>query len=84
MPKMTYYEAALTVLQSAHRPLSTQEITDRALQRKLILPKGKTPDATMSAALYTRVSDNSEILKVGDPSNGRAKKGSVKWTLRRG
>jgi hypothetical protein len=84
MPKMTYYEAALSVLRSARRPLSTQEITDLALQRKLILPKGKTPNATMSAALYTRVSDKSEILKVGDPRKGRAKKGSVKWTLRRG
>lgn len=83
MPGMTYYEAALSVLRSAHCPLSTHEITDLALQRKLILPVGKTPTATMSAALYTHVNDNSEILKIGDSGNGRAKRGSVRWTLRK-
>jgi hypothetical protein len=84
MPKMTYYEAALSILRSARRPLSTQEITDLALQRELILSAGKTPNASMSAALYTRVGDNSEIVKIGDPGSGRAKRGSVRWTLRRG
>ena len=38
MPTMTYYEAALSVLRSTRRPLSTQEITDLALQRQLIKP----------------------------------------------
>lgn len=84
MPGMTYYQAALTVLRSVRRPLSTHEITNLALQRKLIQPTGKTPNATMSAVLYTRVGDNSELVKVDAPGNGRAKRGSVRWTLRRG
>lgn len=84
MPRMTYYEAALSVLRSARLPLSTQEITDLAIRRKLIRPGGKTPNATMSAALYTRVGHDSELVKIDAPGNGRAKRGSVKWTLRAG
>jgi hypothetical protein len=84
MPSMTYFEAAVSVLRSARRPLSTQEITDLAVQRKLIVPGGKTPNATMSAALYKGVGDNGELVKVDVPGNGRAKRGSVRWTLRRG
>jgi hypothetical protein len=83
MPSMTYYEAALSVLRSARRPLSTQEITDLVLQRKLIVPGGKTPSATMSAALYNRVGNNSELVKLDAPGNGRAKRGSVRWTVRK-
>lgn len=83
MPRMTYYEAALSVLRSARHPLSTQEITDSALQRKLIRPGGKTPNATMSAALYTRVGHSSELVNIDAPGNGRAKRGSVRWTLRK-
>jgi hypothetical protein len=81
---MTYYDAALSVLRSARRPLSTQEITDLALERKLILPAGKTPNATMSARLYTRLGKESEIVKIDVPGNGRAKRGSVRWALRKG
>lgn len=84
MHRMTYYDAALSVLRSARRPLSTQEITNLALERKMIRSAGKTPNATMSAALYTRVGENSEIVKVEVPGNGRAKRGSVQWTLRNG
>lgn len=84
MARITYYDAALRVLRSAGRPLSTQEITELALERRMILPAGKTPHATMSAALYTRVGEDSEIVKIDVPGNGRAKRGSVRWTLRNG
>lgn len=84
MQRMTYYDAALSVLRSARRPLSTQEITKLALEREMILPAGKTPNATMSAALYTRVAEDSEIVKIDIPGNGRAKRGSVRWSLRKG
>jgi hypothetical protein len=84
MARMTYYEAALSVLRSAGRPLSTQEITELAVQRKLLAPGGKTPNATMSAALYARASDNGELVKVSAPGNRRAKRGSVRWTLHKG
>jgi len=79
---MTYYEAALQVLRSAQDPLTTPEITDRAIARRLITPRGDTPHATMGAELYLRVRSDSELVKLETPENGRAKKGSVRWTLR--
>jgi hypothetical protein len=79
---MTYYEAALEVLRSVRRPLTTREITDQAIQRGLITPSGKTPNNTMAAELYLRVRNDPQLVKIEDPGNGRAKNGSVRWTLR--
>jgi len=79
---MTYYEAALQVLRSAGHPMSTREITDQAIDRGLISPRGKTPHATMAARLYLRCRSDSELVKLDAPGNGRAKRGSVRWTLR--
>ena len=76
---MTYYEAALRVLKFVGHPLTAREITDQAIEAGLIAPAGKTPCATMSAALYTRVRSDLELLKMEDPGNGRAKRGSVRW-----
>lgn len=44
----------LPVLREARRPLTSREITERAVEQGLIAPAGKTPEATMSAALYAR------------------------------
>ena len=55
---MTYYEAALRVLRSVQRPLTSREITDQALKRGLIAPVGKTPHATMTAELYSQVGND--------------------------
>ena len=79
---MTYYEAAVQILSAAKHPLSTQEITERAIEQKLIRPRGMTPQATMSAVLYGRQSSGSVIVKIGEPGTGRAKRGSVRWVLR--
>jgi len=79
---MTYYEAALQVLKSAKRPLTTHEITDQALKSGLINPRGKTPLATMSAVLYTRLRRDSTLMKLENRTDNRAKRGSVRWTLR--
>jgi HB1, ASXL, restriction endonuclease HTH domain len=76
---MTYYEAALRVLKFVGRPLTAREITDQAIEAGLIAPVGKTPHATMSAVLYMRVRSDLELLKMEDPGNGRAKRGSVRW-----
>ena len=81
---MTYYEAALQILRSARRPLTTREITDLAIEEGLIVPTGKTPDASMSRELYLRVRNDPELIKVEHSGNGRAKRGSVRWTLRSG
>jgi hypothetical protein len=64
---MTYYEAALRVLKFAGHALTAREITDQAIE------------AGMSAALYTRVRSDLELLKMEDPGNGRAKRGFVRW-----
>lgn len=79
---MTYYEAALQVMRSAQRPLTTQEITDQAIARGLITPRGKTPNATMAAVLYLRVRNDSELVKLDERRHTRAKHGSVRWALR--
>ena len=80
---MTYYEAALRILRSARHPLTTREITVRAIEGGLIRPTGKTPHATMAAELYLRVRNDPELVKIEDPGPSRAKQGSVRWTLRR-
>lgn len=78
---MIYYEAAIQILRSVQHPLTTREITELAIERGLIKPVGKTPHATMSAALYQRAQSDSELIKLEDPGNGRAKRGSVRWTV---
>jgi hypothetical protein len=79
---MTYYEAALEVLRSARHPLTTREITDRAIERGLLTPRGKTPHRSMEARLYLRARTNPKLVKLAEQGNGRAKRGSVRWTLR--
>jgi hypothetical protein len=79
---MTYFEAALQILKSSRRPLTTREITQRALERGLIAPRGKTPNATMSAALYVRLGTDAQLIKTEDRGPIRAKQGTVRWTLR--
>jgi hypothetical protein len=76
---MTYYEAALRVLKFVGQPLTAREITDQAIEAGLIAPAGKTPYATMRAALYLGVRSDLELLKMEDPGNGRVKRGSVRW-----
>ncbi len=44
-------DAAEKVLRDAEGPLHSDEITRRALDRKLIATKGKTPASTMAARL---------------------------------
>jgi hypothetical protein len=79
---MTYYEAALQILSSARHPLSTREITDRAVKRGLVVPRGATPQATMAAVLYSRLGSDNRLVKIDTPGNGRAMRGSVRWALR--
>jgi len=79
---MTYYEAALQVLRSVRHPLTTREITDRAIEEGLITPHGRTPHATMSAKLHLKSRNNPELVKLAVPGNGRSKRGSVRWALR--
>ena len=78
---MTFLGAAEAVLNSVKRPLTTREVTEMALTRGLIAPTGKTPEATMSAVLYTAVRDNPEgaIRRLYTPGDTRAARDSVRW-----
>lgn len=81
---MTYFEAALQILKSSQRPLTTREVTDRALEQGLIVPRGKTPHATMAAVLYRQSSTDAGLVKTEARGAARAKRGSVRWMLREG
>ena len=48
---MTFYEAALRVLEAAGRPLNFQEITEKSIQENLLSHIGKTPEMTMLSRL---------------------------------
>ena len=80
---MTYRDAALAILRSARRPMTTREITDAALKKGLITTDGKTPEATMSAVLYRYVRDvkGALIRREFTPGPTRAARESVRWTI---
>lgn len=48
---MTFYEAALRVLEAAAQPLSSVEITERSITQGLLSHVGKTPEQTMLSRL---------------------------------
>jgi hypothetical protein len=79
---MTFFEAALQILKSSQRPLTTREITERALEQGLLTSQGKTPHDTMAAVLYKRLATDSRLVKTDVPGPDRARRGSVRWTLR--
>ena len=48
---MTFYEAALRVLEAAGQPLTSAEITERSIAQGLLSHVGKTPEQTMLSRL---------------------------------
>jgi ribonuclease E len=48
---MTFYEAALRVLEAAGQPLTSVEITERSIAQGLLSHVGKTPEQTMLSRL---------------------------------
>jgi hypothetical protein len=78
---MTFLEAALQILRSSRTPLTTQEITERALQEGLIGTHGETPNASMSAVLYLALRTDGNLVKIDDRGAVRARRGSVRWTV---
>lgn len=52
---MTFLEAALDILSREGKPLHYKELTDRAMQRKLLTFVGRTPEVTMQAQLTNAV-----------------------------
>ena len=65
---LTLLEAAYRVLKEAKKPLSCQEVIDRAFKKKLHHSSGATPQNTLNAALATEIKtkgDTSRFVKVG-------------------
>ena len=75
---VTFLEAAELILRQAKRPLTTREITELALRRGLLKTRGKTPEATMSAALYGATTER-PIRREYNQGRIRAVRGSVRW-----
>jgi len=66
---MTFYEAALRVLESAGRPLHFVEITEKSIAQSLLSHVGKAPDQTMLsrlAAMARRTRDRRLIVTAKD------------------
>jgi len=80
-----YVSAALAVLGSFEQPLTAKEITTEAIDRGLLESKGRTPHVTMSARLYvfTRQHPDGPIVRLYAGGEPRARRGSVRWMLRR-
>src|SRR5687767_8749215 len=66
---MTFYEAALRVLEAEGRPLHFLEITEKSIQQNLLSHVGKTPEQTMLsrlAAMARRTRDRRVIVTAKD------------------
>ncbi len=66
---MTFYEAALRVLEDAGKPLTNIEITQRSVEKNLLSHVGKTPEMTMLArlaAMARRPRDRKVIVTARD------------------
>jgi hypothetical protein len=76
---MTFLRAAEEVLRDSKHPMTTAEITEVALHRGLLRTNGKTPAASMAAALYLAPADG-PIHREFRPGRQRAARNSVRWT----
>ena len=66
---MTFYEAALRVLEAAGQPLTSVEITERSIAQGLLSHVGKTPEQTMLsrlAAMARRARDRRVTVTAAD------------------
>ncbi len=66
---MTFYEAALRVLEAAGHPLHFHEITERSIQQNLLSHIGKTPELTMLSrllAMARRKTDRKVVVTTKD------------------
>lgn len=81
---MTFLDAALRVLADADEPLTAREITARILERGLVVTTGRTPEASVAAALYLAVRDGRVpgLERLFEPGPTRARRNSVRWRYR--
>ena len=90
--RYSFKKAAIEVLKTSESPLSSKDITKKAIEKKYLLSQWKTPEATMAALIYTdikdywdksyykRVWENLFILNPNSrPENFVNKKITLKW-----
>ncbi|TMC49245.1 MAG: hypothetical protein E6J14_09275 [Chloroflexi bacterium] len=71
-----FLDAALRVM-SATRPMRAREITEEALRRGLLRTRGKTPEATLTAALYLEAKvERPRVRRIFTPGGTK-----VRWLL---
>ena len=75
----SFTNAAYGILKEEGVPLSAREITKRALNRGLIVTKGKTPYQTMQSSLYL---ENKRRLARGEIPRFKKYENNV-WGLRK-
>jgi hypothetical protein len=75
---VTFAQAAEHILREQARPMTATEITEMALTMRLVTSSGKTPVATMAAALYG-LPAGSSIEREYVAGGQRARRGSVRW-----
>ncbi|MBI2776616.1 MAG: winged helix-turn-helix domain-containing protein [Chloroflexi bacterium] len=82
---MKFLDASLQVLDGSERPMTTDEIAEVILERRYLTSSGKTPSATVAAALYVAVRDGRApgLERVFEPGSRRARRGTVRWRYRR-
>lgn len=69
--KRSFLDVAVTVLDGRRNPMSVGEIVDEARRRRLLKTKGKTPEATLTAALNRHIEANGKESVVVKPAPGR-------------
>jgi hypothetical protein len=81
---VTFLNAGIAVLKESGLELTATEIVRIAIERGLIKSEGRTPDATLAAALYVYVRDNPHgpLRKLSQPGKTRARRDSVRWAWR--
>lgn len=53
MPKKrTYFDNIVKVLEKSKEPLKISEITQEIIKKKLVMPKGKTPENTIYSIIH--------------------------------
>src|SRR5947209_19368216 len=57
---MTYFQAAVAILNFADRPLTMGELTSIAVAQGFVHPRGRTPDRSMSSVLYRRMAADAD------------------------
>jgi hypothetical protein len=53
--KATFTEAAMTILREAGVPMTADEIADRVMKRDMVATRGKTPQLTIAARIYSDI-----------------------------